>query len=64
MRNAYVDYLKLLSTFTPEEHINELTNTINEIANEKPHGLLLDNRYQRIKEFNHLKTKLINSTSK
>lgn len=64
MRNAYVDYLKLLCTFTPEEHINKLTNTIDKIANEKPHGLLLDNRYRRIKEFKLLKTKLINSISK
>ena len=54
MRNPFVDYKILLSTFTYEEQVNKL-NKINELAHKKQHGNIIDTRYERIKEFKHMR---------
>ena len=60
MRNPLADYKILLSTFTYEEQVNELNHKINELAHKKQHGNIIDTRYDRIKEFKHMKTNIIN----
>ena len=60
MKNQFADYKILLSTFTYEEQLNELNHKINELANKKQHGNIIDTRYERIKEFKHMRNNIIN----
>ena len=60
MRNSFTVYKTSLSTFSYEEQINELDGKINELAHKKQHGNMKDNRYERIKEYKHMKNNIIN----
>ena len=60
MKNQFADYKILLSTFTYEEQLNELNHKINELANKKQHGNIIDTRHERIKEFKHMRNHIIN----
>ena len=62
MRNPCTDYNILLSTFAYDEQINEINQIIYELANNnnnKQHRNILDTRYDRIKEFKHIKNNII-----
>ena len=60
MRNPYTDYLRLLQTFTIQEQIDETNDLIYKLARDKLDANKQDKRYDRIKEFKHMKNKLIN----
>ena len=60
MRNPFADYKSLLNTFSYEEEINEINQKINELANQKQHANIIDWRYERIKELEHIKNNIIN----
>ena len=55
MHNSFTEYKKLLQTFTLEEIIEEINNTIKSLQTREHKGNIKDNRYQRIKELKHMK---------
>ena len=60
MKSPFTDYKTLLSTFSYDEQINEINQIINELANyEKQHGNIIDTRYDRIEELEHIKNNII-----
>ena len=60
MRNPFADYIKLLSTFSYDEQINEINQKINELVNKKQHACKIDSRYEQTKELKHMKNNIIN----
>ena len=60
MRDPFTDYKKLLDTFSYEEQINEINQKIDELAHEKQHANIIDERYELIKELKHMKNNIIN----
>ena len=60
MRNSFIDYKKLLSTFTYEEKVNELNRKKYEILSEKHDGNMVDTRYDLVKELQHMRNNIIN----
>ena len=50
----------ILRTFSYDEQINEINQTINELVNKKQHGNKIDRRYEQIKDLKHMKNNIIN----
>ena len=55
MHNSFTEYKKLLQTFTIEEQLNQINETINSLVTKKHKVNIKDNRYDRIKELKHMK---------
>ena len=55
MHNSFTEYKKLLQTFTIEEQLNQINETINSLVTKKHKANIKDNRYDRIKELKHMK---------
>ena len=61
MRNLCVDFKTLFDTFSYEEQIDQINRKINELLKKKQHGnIIIDRRYERIKEFKQMKNNIIN----
>ena len=47
--NSFIEYKKILNTFTLEEQLRQIDATINLLATRKYKGTIKDNRYERIR---------------
>ena len=59
MHNNFTEYKKLLQTFTIEEQLNQINETINSLVTKKHKANIKDNRYDRIKELKHMKNLIL-----
>ena len=59
MHNSFTEYKKLLQTFTIEEQLNQINETINSLVTKKHKANIKDNRYDRIKELKHMKNLIL-----
>ena len=50
--NSFIEYKKILNTFTLEEQLKQIDATINLLATRKYKGTIKDNRYERIRDLN------------
>ena len=61
MRNLCVDFKTLFDTFSYEEQIDQINRKINELLKKKQQGnIIIDRRYERIKELKQMKNNIIN----
>ena len=59
MHNSFTEYKKLLQTFTIEEQLNQINETINSLVTKKHKANIKDNRQDRIKELKHMKNLIL-----
>ena len=60
MHNQFTEFIKLLQTFSLQDQIDEINDMIKNLANKKHIANIKDNRYERIKELEHMKNSLKN----
>ena len=53
--NSFIEYKKILNTFTLEEQLKQIDATINLLATRKYKGTIKGNRYERIRELKHMR---------
>ena len=60
MHNQFTEFMKLLQTFSLQDQIDEINDMIKKLANKKHIANVKGNRYERIKELEHMKNSLKN----
>ena len=56
--NSFTEYKNILQTFTLQEQLNQIESTIKSLQTRKHKGNIKDNRYEWIRELNHMKLSL------
>ena len=59
MRNQFTEYKTLLQTYSLHEQIDEINDMIKKLVNKKHIANIKDRRYDRMKEFKHMRDNLI-----